>query len=61
MTKEERLLAKLAKLYARRAYHAWRLGDVDAQIKVAIRELAKERGVVFLRSEQVQKEVAGHG
>lgn len=51
--KEARLLAKIAKLAARREYHVWRLGDVDRQINEATRLLADERGVCFLRPEVV--------
>lgn len=59
--KEARLLAKIGKLGARRGYHAWRLGDIDRQINEAVRLLAVERGVVFLRPDVVLKEVAGDG
>ena len=56
--REHRLLAKLAKLHARRDYHAWRLGDIDSQIKRATNDLAGLRGVAFMRPETVKLELA---
>lgn len=59
--KEERLLSKLAKLYARRKYHTWRLDDVNRQIRMETNALAQERGCIFLRPQAVEEEVARHG
>lgn len=57
--KEARLLAKIGKIAARRAYHVWKLGDIDRQISEETKKLAAERGVVFLRVENAVKEATG--
>lgn len=57
--KEARLLAKIAKLAARRAYHVWKLGDIDRQINEETKKLAAERGIIFLRPDAIMQELKG--
>lgn len=58
MPNEDKLLARLKKLHQRRDYHAWRLNEIDSQIRRDTNALASLRGVAFMRPETVKLEIA---
>lgn len=56
-TKEEMILARLGMLFKRRDATAANLAVIDAKIAQDTKKLARERGVIFIRTDVVRKEI----
>lgn len=54
--REQRILARLHRLFARRDAQAARLAAIDTKIAAETRSLAQARGTIFLRPENARRE-----
>lgn len=55
--REERILNRLARLFAQRDGIAARMLVVDEKIRIATKELAAGRGTIFIRPDTVRQEI----